>query len=210
MDTKQDQEPRAKSKPQPQATSREKRSRKESHATTAGFMATSKEATRNIYIGLPRRGKRAQKTPKPKYHQALGSRINSSEVPMCIEAYFFFEGPAETLSPSVPPEDLRPRAKNRFGSVDVRPCRFTAPGYSEPRTSVHHWCSPLSSYVMSSITQFVPTRMVVGDIAEATLVAIATAPDKRAALDLLAPSPHAVRSQSSRTVARRSGGFYKQ
>ena len=89
MDTKQDQEPRAKSKPQPQATSREKRSRKESHATTAGFMATSKEATSNIYIGLPRRGKRAQKTPKPKYHQALGSRINSSEVPMCIEAYFF-------------------------------------------------------------------------------------------------------------------------
>ena len=83
---------------------------------------------------------------------------------------------------SAPPEDLRPRAKNRFGSVDVRPCRFTAPGYSEPRTSVHHWCSPLSSYVMSSITQFVPTRMVVGDIAEATLVAIATAPDKRAAL----------------------------
>ena len=38
--------------------------------------------------------------------------------------------------------------------------------------------------------------MVVGDIAEATLVAIATAPDKRAALDLLAPSPHAVRSQA--------------
>ena len=124
MDTKQDQEPRAKSKPQPQATSREKRSRKESHATTAGFMATSKEATSNIYIGLPRRGKRAQKTPKPKYHQALGSRINSSEVPMCIEAYFFFEGPAEILSPSVPPEDLRPRAKNRFALIWK--CRRTA------------------------------------------------------------------------------------
>ena len=38
---------------------------------------------------------------------------------------------------------------------------------------------------MSSITQFVPTRMVVGDIAEATLMAIATAPDKRVALGLL-------------------------
>ena len=38
---------------------------------------------------------------------------------------------------------------------------------------------------MSSITQFVPTRMVVGDIAEATLMAIATAPDKRVALELL-------------------------
>ena len=87
---------------------------------------------------------------------------------------------------SAPPEDLRPRTKHtRFGGVDVRPYRFTAPGYSEPRTSGHYWCSPLSSYVMSSITQFVPTRLVVGDIAEATLVAIATAPDKRAALDLL-------------------------
>ena len=38
---------------------------------------------------------------------------------------------------------------------------------------------------MSSITPFVPTRMVVGDIAEATLMAIATAPDKRVALGLL-------------------------
>ena len=38
---------------------------------------------------------------------------------------------------------------------------------------------------MSSITPFVPTRMVVGDIAEATLMAIATAPDKRVALELL-------------------------
>ena len=42
---------------------------------------------------------------------------------------------------SAPPEDLRPRAKNRFGSVDVQPHRFTATGYSEPRTYVHHWCS---------------------------------------------------------------------
>ena len=42
---------------------------------------------------------------------------------------------------SAPPEDLRPRAKNRFGSGDVRPHRFTATGYSEPRTYVHHWCS---------------------------------------------------------------------
>ena len=77
---------------------------------------------------------------------------------------------------SAPPEDLRPRTKHtRFGGVDVRPYRFTAPGYSEPRTSGHYWCSPLSSYVMSSITQFVPTRLVVGDIAEATLVATSTA-----------------------------------
>ena len=38
---------------------------------------------------------------------------------------------------------------------------------------------------MSSFTQFVPTRMEVGDIAEATLMAIATAPDKRVALELL-------------------------
>ena len=77
---------------------------------------------------------------------------------------------------SAPPEDLRPRTKHtRFGGVDVRPYRFTAPGYPEPRTSGHYWCSPLSSYVMSSITQFVPTRLVVGDIAEATLVATSTA-----------------------------------
>ena len=38
---------------------------------------------------------------------------------------------------------------------------------------------------MSSFTQFVPTRMEVGNIAEATLMAIATAPDKRVALELL-------------------------
>ena len=90
--------------------------------------------------------------------------------------FFLREHVASGDSLSAPPEDLRPRTKHtRFGGVDVRPYRFTAPGYSEPRTSGHYWCSPLSSYVMSSITQFVPTRLVVGDIAEATLVATSTA-----------------------------------
>ena len=86
---------------------------------------------------------------------------------------------------SAPPEDLRPRTKHtRFGGVDVRPYRFTAPGYSEPRTSGHYWCSPLSSYVMSSITQFVPTRMVVGDIAEATLCGLHSQATLNSDLDL--------------------------
>ena len=101
---------------------------------------------------------------------------------------------------SAPPEDLRPRAKNRFGSVDVRPYRFTAPGYSEPRTSGHYWCSPLSSYVMSSITQFVPTRLVVGDIAEATLVATSTA------LGLLASTTGGGGSTASPHLPGRGGG----
>ena len=102
---------------------------------------------------------------------------------------------------SAPPEDLRPRTKHtRFGGVDVRPYRFTAPGYSEPRTSGHYWCSPLSSYVMSSITQFVPTRLVVGDIAEATLVATSTA------LGLLASTTGRGGSTASPHLPGRGGG----
>ena len=57
---------------------------------------------------------------------------------------------------------------------------------------------------MSSFTQFVPTRMEVGDIAEATLMAIATAPDKRVALELL----HTLCREHAISDSDISGGNY--